>query len=387
MSVSPQRRVVVVGGGIAGMACAKELDATCEVTVVERSTHYHIPMPSTRAVVDATYAWQQFVPLKHALKKGKVLDNAATGMLLTEPTQPKVLCADGACLDADAVVIAIGARYMFPGEDDFSKPVGDRFKAYRAECAKLDANKSVLVVGGGPAGCELAAELKCFGEHDVTLVHSGTSLCSSQRGARPELGERCAAALKDLGIAVILDDRVAINAKQRSTRGAVTLKDGTIKTKKGVEIKATEAFWCGGNEYMGREVFDMLESSKSGQLVVDGGLRAGQARVWAAGEIAHAAGASEAAAMGRCAAKNVLAALAGKPPAAAYAPPADATIHLAFGPKRGLAQIAATPGCLGNKGGVFDSGPKANHKNALHSYCAKYWDDVGSQHMPEMRPF
>ena len=123
MSVSPQRRVVVVGGGIAGMACAKELDATCEVTVVERSTHYHIPMPSTRAVVDATYAWQQFVPLKHALKKGKVLDNAATGMLLTEPTQPKVLCADGACLDADAVVIAIGARYMFPGEDDFSKPV------------------------------------------------------------------------------------------------------------------------------------------------------------------------------------------------------------------------------------------------------------------------
>ena len=68
---------------------------------------------------------------------------------------------------------------------------------------------------------------------------------------------------------VNLDDRVAINAKQRSTRGAVTLKDGTIKTKKGVEIKATEAFWCGGNEYMGREVFDMLESSKSGQLVVD----------------------------------------------------------------------------------------------------------------------
>ncbi|KAH8094326.1 ATPase [Aureococcus anophagefferens] len=207
-----------------------------------------------------------------------------------------VLCADGACLDADAVVIAIGARYMFPGEDDFSKPVGDRFKAYRAESAKLDANKSVLVVGGGPAGCELAAELKCFGEHDVTLVHSGTSLCSSQR--RPS-SARCAAALKDLGIAVILDDRVAINAKQRSTRGAVTLKDGTIKTKKGVEIKATEAFWCGGNEYMGREVFDMLESSKSGQLVVDGGLRAGQARVWAAGEIAHAAGASEAAAMGR----------------------------------------------------------------------------------------
>jgi hypothetical protein len=91
--------------------------------------------------------------------------------------------------------------------------------------------------------------------------------------------------------------------------------------------------------------------------------------------------------MGRCAAKNVLAALAGKPPAAAYAPPADATIHLAFGPKRGLAQVAATPGCLGSRGGVFDAGPKANHKNALHSYCAKYWDDVGSQHMPEMRPF
>ena len=42
---------------------------------------------------------------------------------------------------------------------------------------------------------------------------------------------------------------------------------------------------------------------------------------------------------------------------------------------------------LWSRGGVFDSGPKANHKNALHSYCAKYWDDVGSQHMPEMRPF
>lgn len=161
MSVAPSQKVVIVGGGIAGMACAKALDGSCEVTVVERSSHYHIPMPSTRAVVDETFAWQQFVPLEKSLKKGKVLNSAATGLLLDDAASPKVLLADGSCLDADAVVLAIGARYSFPAEDDFGAKVTERYKAFKAESARLDENKSVLVVGGGPVGCERASRVFC----------------------------------------------------------------------------------------------------------------------------------------------------------------------------------------------------------------------------------
>ena len=231
-----------------------------------------------------------------------------------------------------------------------------------------------------------------FGEHDVTLVHSGPAVCSSVSGAHADLSKHVAAVLAELKVNVILDDKVTFNAKSKSLLSAIPIKDGTVKTKKGVEIKATEAFWCGGNAYAGAQVFDMLSCAQNGRFEVDDFLQVkNQTRVFAAGEIAnvgaHAYGADEAATMGKTVAANVAKLLAGKPPTATYRAPVENTLYFALGPKRGVAQIPAKPGCFGTKGGVFSSGPLADRKNTDHSYCARYWEAIGSQHLPEMRPF
>ena len=185
MSVKPERRVVVVGGGFAGIGIAKKLDGSCEVTVVEQCAAYHIPIPSVRAIVDDGWAWKQFVPYDKTLRRGKVVQNEATGMLLSDEKQPQVLLADGSSLPCEAVVMAIGAKVAFPAKRS-PAPVSERVATYRACKAAIEKAKSCVIIGGGAVGVEVAGELAAH--HTVTLAARESELV----GDLPEAARRYA---------------------------------------------------------------------------------------------------------------------------------------------------------------------------------------------------
>lgn len=389
MSVSPQQRVVIVGGGFAGIDLARRLEKSCDVTVVEKCSHYHIPIPSVRAVVDEATAWRQFVPYDASLKRGKVVRNEATGMLLTDKTRPKVLLADGGCLEADAVVVAIGASYGFPA-DKSTAPLADQLAAFKRCREALAAAEGVCVIGGGVVGVELAAEVKArHPSCSVTIVHSRATLLSNwgpDDATRAKVAAAVRAKLDKLGVACVFDDKVPASRFPKDYRGlpGIPVAGGSLETAKGAAIRADVAFWCAGNAFDGRKVFDMLASDARGKLKVDAFLRCEkQERVFACGEIANVGpgeyGLPGVAAMVAACAANVKAVLAGKAPPKEFKLPAFLPGIMTVGPRAGVAKLP-----FGTFTGDWFL---ANLKNKLGMFVSKSWGDIGGTKMPKACPY
>merc|ERR1719296_96330 len=77
----------------------------------------------------------------------------------------------------DYLIIATGSSYSFPGKlvEPSIELAADKMR--RCQNAIRDA-EDITVVGGGPAGCELAGEICTeWPSKKVTLIHKGDKLC------------------------------------------------------------------------------------------------------------------------------------------------------------------------------------------------------------------
>ena len=387
MSVRPERRVVIVGGGFAGIGSARLLEGSCQVTVVEQCSHYHIPIPSVRAIVDEEMAWKQFVPYDKSLKRGKVVQGTATGMLLNDPKEPKVLLADGSALAADAVVMAIGAKYAFPAKRS-PAPLAERVAAYKACREAVAAAKTCVVVGGGVVGVEIAGEIASATKCKVTIVHSGPRVLVRSGGNADKATETqsaaCAKQLAKLGVAVVLDDKVPAKNFPKNFKdldGPIPIASGAVETASGATVSADIAFWCAGNAFDAKDVFDMLPCTARGKFKVDAYLRCeGHDRVFAAGEVAHVGDEEYDTAvidpMVAVVAANVKKVLAGKKPSSKFALSKYRPKLVIVGPKFGATKLPI--------GVVFTgSGFLGNLKNSLGMFFFKVWPMIGRQKVPK----
>jgi apoptosis-inducing factor 2 len=134
--------------------------------------------------------------------------------VVTELNKGSATMKNGDTVDFDVCVVAVGAsmKASFLGRR-IHEETADKTKRLaflKSQGEKMVNAESVLIVGGGLVGTELAGDLAEFAKKkgkklEVTLVHSGASLC-------PELNEAAArrveALLKKLGVKVILNDKV-----------------------------------------------------------------------------------------------------------------------------------------------------------------------------------
>ncbi|KAG2274455.1 hypothetical protein Bca52824_057010 [Brassica carinata] len=121
----------------------------------------------------------------------------------------------------DYLVIATGHSDLFP------KTRQEKLSQYQSEYENIRSSKSVLIIGGGPSGVELAAEIAVdFPEKKVTLVHKGPRLLEF-------IGEKSADKafdwLKSKKVEVILSQSVDLNSasdgnKTYKTSGAWMVK-------------------------------------------------------------------------------------------------------------------------------------------------------------------
>ena len=237
-------RVVVVGGGFAGLQVVRKLHgAAVDVTLVDRQ-NFHLFQPLVYQVATgALSAAEVAVPLRAVFKR-----QANVRVVLAEVTgfdveQRQVVLGhlpNGAReerLDYDTLVVAGGSRYSYFGHDDWmsrapelkslSGALDIRNRILTAfEAAEVEPDEesrrswlTFVVVGGGPTGVEMAGQIaelareslrRDFRQVDtrsarVLLVETADRILT---GFPPSLSHKAERALEKLGVTPLVGHTV-----------------------------------------------------------------------------------------------------------------------------------------------------------------------------------
>ena len=190
------KRVIIIGGGYAGIGLAQKLDNKMQVQLIEPREAFIHNIGGLRAAVQPELLDRIVIPYDRLLKNGTVIRSRATAL---GPNSVKLV--DGREIAGDVIVVATGSLHNSP-----FKPQGDDASDFavqtRATAEKLEAANSVAIIGGGPVGIELAGEIReIYADKPITLVSRSTRLCE-QFSAK--LGAALQQQLEAANISVIL---------------------------------------------------------------------------------------------------------------------------------------------------------------------------------------
>lgn len=238
MSVKKAKRVVVVGGGFAGVNCAHRLGNRrgIEVLLVDRRNH-HLFQPLLYQVAMAGLSPAQIAtPIRTLLRRYQnveVLQAEATRV----DVERRVLHTTRGDHEYDYLVLGAGAQHAYFGNEtwepfapglktleqatEIRRRVLDAFERAETEAdpALRRACLTFVVVGGGPTGVELAGAIgemsrftlaRDFRNIDPTitrviLIEAGDRILPS---FSPELASRATRDLERLGVQVWTESRV-----------------------------------------------------------------------------------------------------------------------------------------------------------------------------------
>jgi NADH dehydrogenase len=332
--------VVVVGGGFAGVGCAKELGKhDIAVTVIDRN-NYHQFQPLLYQVATAELGTADVArPLRGIFAREATVNVREATVTAVDPVTRTVTTDDGETFTGDYLVLAAGSRPNFfntPGAEQHALPLYtvEHAKALRGrlieifEAADRDPSRidqgalNIVIVGAGPTGVETAGAVadlvnqvvpKAFHDLDskrtrIYLVDHGPVVLGA---FSDKAHEYAADKLQHRGVTLRLATGVTEIAADR-----VTLSDGS-------EILTRTVVWAGGIQ--APEVADKLglPQGRAGRVAVEPDLTVeGFPGVYVVGDVAIIPGAdghdlpqlgSVALQAGRCAAENILADIDGKP--------------------------------------------------------------------------
>jgi NADH dehydrogenase FAD-containing subunit len=150
--------VVIIGGGFAGCKVAQLLlsEPNFHVTLIDPSDFLEVAWVNPRALVSIEWAQRSLVPYSTFLRGNfqHVKDEA-----MSLETQ-KVTTTRSGAVAFDYCVIAVGSSYAgFLKAAASTTTAGQRLSELHSHSEQLKAAASVLVVGGGPSGVELAFEI------------------------------------------------------------------------------------------------------------------------------------------------------------------------------------------------------------------------------------
>lgn len=272
------KRIVVVGGGFAGLAAARQLAAA--------------GLPVRLCLVDQRRS-SDFLPLLPDVVARRVRAGSATAQL-------DVLCAqmgveylrghvkgfDGngtltlrsGTLDYDYLVVACGSQTAFYDRQEL-----------RSVCHKLDSvseavtladvadrdDGPVLVVGGGYTGIEVASQLRerCRRkgrQRPVMLVLRGSRIL---RSLPAWLQRYTLSNLERMGVCLLKQQTVT------------SVEEDTVTLSGGETFEHAVVVWTAGVRVPDLETDDGVEKDEQGRLIVDDYLRV-EERVFAAGDAA-----------------------------------------------------------------------------------------------------
>jgi len=265
-SLGPRHRVVIVGGGFAGLNAARALRRSpVDVILVDRR-NFHLFQPLLYQVATGGLSPANIAaPLRWIFRRQRNCEVALAEVVGFDLDGRRVLTSE-ADLPYDSLIVAAGSRHSYFGKDAWAplapglKTIEDateiRRRVYVAfEHAELkddlDERRALLdfcIVGGGPTGVELAGALAEIARHSlkydfrhidpadarIMLVEAGPRVLE----AYPEdLSAKALASLERLGVTVRLGTRVT----------EITPEDVELTSSVGVERWPTRTvLWAAG---------------------------------------------------------------------------------------------------------------------------------------------
>jgi NADH dehydrogenase len=264
MSGDQTTRVIVVGGGFAGVACAKRLAGKpgLQVTMLDRNSYHQFqPLLYQVATTELTPKDIAF-DLEPMFRDDDNVEVRKAEVVAADPEARTVTLADESVIEGDVVVLAAGSQPNFfhtPGAEEFAFPLYSLDDAERLRSRVLQLFQDVnnkpelvdegalnfVVIGAGATGVEISGALAELA-HDV-MPHVYQHLAIA--GARVILVDLAHTVLGGFS-----DEAHTYAAKQLQRRGVrlelgvsakeiaadhVTLRDGTT-------IRTHLTVWGGG---------------------------------------------------------------------------------------------------------------------------------------------
>ena len=300
--------VVVLGGGVGGLAAARHLDrqlgrrADIDATLVSRDNFFLLTpllFEACSGVLEVRHCAQ---PIRPCLRRVRFLEGTVTDVDV-ERCVIRVLLADGAPheLRYDHVVVALGATTntkLIPGSQPARtfKTVADALllrnhlierlerASVETEALKRRELLTIVVVGGGLVGVELLGELSAFLEDELRyypglerqelrfhLFEAGDRLLPE---SKPSLADYAAHVLKARGAELHTATPVAAIAPSAVRWKEGVIEAGTIVLASGIVPNAVAAAM-------------KVERDRRGRIVTDPTLRSvSHPNVWAFGDCA-----------------------------------------------------------------------------------------------------
>jgi len=301
-------RVVIIGAGFGGLACAAALGGTgLRVTVIDRR-NYHLFVPLLYQVATAALSPADIAqPIRKILSRHRNVEVVLGNVTGIDTAGRHVTLDDGNRVPYDRLVVATGSAYSYFGHDEWAsvapglKTVEDaqyiRARLLgcleRAELTTDPERRAMLmtsvIVGGGPTGVELAgaiAELTRFAlardfRHidpraaRILLVEAGPRLL----GSFPEpLSDYARRTLERLGVTVMTGQAVERIEPEGVTIAGRFIPAGTMVWGAGVQASPAGK-WLG------------VETDRAGRIKVAADLSViGLEGVYALGDTALATG-------------------------------------------------------------------------------------------------
>src|SRR6266699_572220 len=272
-------RIVIVGGGAAGFACAEMLrrqDYRGSIVMLSSEAAPPVDRPNLSKDYLAGTAPEDWLPLRpDSFYAEAAIDLRLKADVSSIDTKARnVILADGKTIPYDRLLLATGAepvRLPIPGADQPHVHLLRSLDDCRAIIASADGARRAIVIGASFIGLEVAASLRT---RNIEVHVVGLEQRPMERVLGPEMGDFIRALHEEHGVIFHLGDTVtAINGKRASLKSGVVLDADVVVIGVGVRPRLALAERAGLAIDRGVVVDAYLETSVPG--------------IYAAGDIAR----------------------------------------------------------------------------------------------------
>ena len=253
-------RVLVLGGGLAGVACALELgDNGIEVTLFDRND-YNQFQPLLYQVASSQLPAEDIARPHRTIFKDHTTVRVMTADVVAMDLATRTLTlADGTTVSGSHLVVAAGARPNFfgvPGAAEhafplYSVPDAERLRLHLQallQTAMDDATPrepgeiDVVVVGGGPTGVESTGALAEL----MGALHKSGRLAVPGKITLVDRGHALLGQFSDKAHGYALDKLTAAGADVRLGVGITAVHPDKVELDDGTAIATRTVVWGGG---------------------------------------------------------------------------------------------------------------------------------------------